>query len=126
MKKVVVVVDGHDRMVFTGEDLDVIDGTSYDASFKSEGRPMKLVIREKKKSIAVFKHWAYWKEVRKGTDEKSELISSIKKILVRPKTPVASALLREFLKSLSQEQIVLIPHSWDMVIIYKSGKTKIL
>lgn len=61
MKEVVVVVSEDNRVVITGKNLDVIDGISN--AGLDGGHPVKLVIRDEKKTIAVFKDWMYWKEV---------------------------------------------------------------
>jgi len=53
LKRIVVVVTSTDKKTLIGEDLDVID--------TEEGSTIsKLVVREKKKQIAVFQRWRYW------------------------------------------------------------------
>lgn len=73
MKRIVVVVSSTDKKTFTGEDLDVID-TDLSSTVT------KLVVREKKKQIAVFQQWRYWYQSEDKTveDEDDEIYAGWK------------------------------------------------
>lgn len=112
-----MVVDD-ETIVFTGENLDTIDTNEEDISGNATS---KLVVRDNKNQIAVFKKWDYWRKV----DEKENAIMG-NKVLIRPKRPMVTKNIADLLKIIRESNIMVISSDFQIITIDRIGRTKIL
>jgi len=111
LKRIVVVVKG-EKIVFEGDNLKV-DNTSSSVLLVRKGGSYGEI-------IAVFREWGYWREIRKSD-------KSIKsKILIRAKKPVAASRVQSFFTSMRQNDVVMIPSDFKIIVLNSLGEAKIL